>query len=70
METVLESVKLAFFVYGLAAGLSLVIAWLIKMIFVAVQFQKARAEARNGGGSGPDGEAPGGEEAPAAKGSS
>ncbi len=49
METVMDSVKFMFFVYGLAAVLSLIIAWIIKMIFAAVQFQKARAEARNGG---------------------
>lgn len=48
METVSGSIELAFFVYGLAAALSLVIAWIIKMIFVAVQAQKARAEAKNG----------------------
>jgi hypothetical protein len=51
METVLGSIKLAFFVYGLAAVLSLVIAWIIKMIFVAVQAQKARAEAKKGADS-------------------
>ena len=37
METVSDAVKFMFFVYGLAAVLSLVIAWIIKMIFVAVQ---------------------------------
>ena len=57
METELGSVKLMFFVYGLAAVLSLIIAWIIKMIFAAVQFQKARAEARIGGAPETDSEA-------------
>ena len=68
METVMDSVKFMFFVYGLAAVLSLIIAWIIKMIFVAVQYQKARAEARKGGAPESDSEAAG-DEKPAAEGS-
>jgi hypothetical protein len=35
------------FVYGLAAVVSLLVAWIIKLIFTGVQMQKARAEARS-----------------------
>ena len=68
METELGSVKLMFFVYGLAAVLSLIIAWIIKIIFAAVQYQKSRAEARNGGAPETDSEAAG-DETPATEGS-
>jgi len=34
------------FVYALAAAVSLLVAWGIKLIFAGVQMQKARAEAR------------------------
>ncbi|MAF47527.1 MAG: hypothetical protein QGH73_01135 [Rhodospirillales bacterium] len=53
METVWGAVKLMFFVYALAAAISLIIAWIIKMIFAAVQAQKVRAEARNGAAADP-----------------
>ncbi|MFP6733168.1 MAG: hypothetical protein VB959_04945 [Rhodospirillales bacterium] len=68
METVSDAVKFMFFVYGLAAVLSLVIAWIIKMIFVAVQYRKARAEARNGSAPDTDSEAAG-DDKPARQGS-
>ena len=68
METVSDAVKFMFFVYGLAAVLSLIIAWIIKMIFAAVQFQKARAEARNCGAPETDSEAASGDK-PATEGS-
>ena len=48
MEYFLGSVKLMFFVYALAAVVSLAMAWLIKLIFVVIQKQKKRADARNG----------------------
>ncbi len=35
------------FIYGLAAVVSLAVAWMIKLIFTAIQMQKARAEARS-----------------------
>ena len=47
MEYFLGSVKLMFFVYALAAVISLIMAWVIKLIFVAIQAQKNRADARN-----------------------
>ncbi|NQV55258.1 MAG: hypothetical protein HQ503_05310 [Rhodospirillales bacterium] len=43
METLSESIKLMFFVYALAAAISLVIAWIIKLIFAGIQMRKARA---------------------------
>ena len=48
MESFADSVKLMFFVYALAAGLSLVIAWIIKIIFAAVKYQKARTRGSGG----------------------
>ena len=47
IETIWDSVKLALFVYALAAVVSLAVAWGIKLIFAGVQMQKARAEARS-----------------------
>ena len=47
MEAVWGAVKLMFFIYGLAAVLSLIVAWILKILFAAVQAQKARAVARN-----------------------
>ena len=55
MESFPDAVKLMFFVYVLAAGLSLVIAWIIKTIFVVVQYQKARTG--DSGGNSDGGEA-------------
>jgi len=46
VETVLGSVKLMLFVYALAAVISLIMAWTIKYIFVAIRAQKNRADAR------------------------
>lgn len=48
MESFPDAVKLMFFVYALAAGLSLAIAWIIKIIFAAVQYQKARSRGSDG----------------------
>lgn len=45
MEAVWGSVKLMFFIYGLAAVLSLIVAWILKLLFAVVQAQKARAAA-------------------------
>ncbi len=49
MEAVWGAFKLMFFIYGLAAVLSLIVAWILKMLFAAVQAQKARATAADGG---------------------
>ena len=48
MESLSESIKLMFFVYALAAAVSLTVAWILKLIFAGVQRQKAGAEARIG----------------------
>jgi hypothetical protein len=44
MESVGGSIKLMFFVYALAAAISLITAWMIKYIFVVIRMQKKRAE--------------------------
>lgn len=46
MEYFLDSVKIMFFVYALAAIISLAMAWMIKLIFAGVQKHNARAERR------------------------
>ncbi len=46
MEKFWESVELMFFVYALAAVVAFAMAGLIKLIFVVIQKNKARAEAR------------------------
>ena len=47
MEYFWGSVKIMLFVYALAAVISLIMAWMIKLIFVGIQRQKNRADARN-----------------------
>ena len=47
-ESFFGSVKLMVFVYALAATISFVVAWVIKLIFAGIQKQKAGADARNG----------------------
>ena len=44
IETFWEAVKLMAFVYALAAVVSLMVAWVIKLVFSGIQMQKARAE--------------------------
>ena len=56
MEAVWSAVKLMFFVYGLAAVLSLIVAWILKLLFAAVQAQKARATTGDGGDAGAGGD--------------
>ncbi len=48
MESILGSIKLMLFIYALAAVISLATAWMIKYIFVVIQMQKKRADARKG----------------------
>ena len=45
IETFWDSVKLMLFIYALAAVVSLIVAWIIKLVFSGIQMQKARAEA-------------------------
>ncbi len=46
MESFWGSVELMVFVYALAAVVSFLVAWVIKLIFAGIKMQKARAEAR------------------------
>ena len=48
MEYFWGSVKLMLFVYALAAVVSLIMAWVMRLIFVGIRAQKNRADARNG----------------------
>jgi len=48
MEYFWGSVKLMLFVYALAAVVSFIMAWIIRLIFVGIKAQKAHADARNG----------------------
>jgi len=48
MEYFWGSVKLMFFIYALAAVISLIMAWIIRFIFVGIRMQKNHADARNG----------------------
>ena len=47
MESFWGSVKLMLFIYALAAAISLITAWVIKYIFVAIRMHKNRADARS-----------------------
>ena len=47
MESFGGSVKLMLFIYALAAVISLIIAWMIKYLFVVIRMQSNRAERRN-----------------------
>ena len=46
MEFFGGSVKLMLFIYALAAVISLIIAWLMKYLFVVIRMQSNRAEKR------------------------
>lgn len=46
METFWGSVKLMLFIYALAAAIALIIAWMIKYLFVVIRMQSNRAERR------------------------
>jgi hypothetical protein len=45
MENVWDATKLMFIVYGMAAVVSFLVAWVIKLTFVAIRMQGARAKA-------------------------
>jgi len=45
METFWGSIQLMFIIYALAAVISLATAWIIKLIFFAIQLRKKRAPA-------------------------
>lgn len=46
MESFGGSVKLMLFIYALAATIALIIAWMIKYLFVVIRMQSNRAERR------------------------
>jgi hypothetical protein len=46
MEYFWGSVKLTLVVYALGAVISLLVAWIIKLIFSSIKLQKARADRR------------------------
>jgi hypothetical protein len=46
MESFWGSVNLMLFIYALAAVISLIMAWIIKYIFVGIRMQNNRADAR------------------------
>lgn len=52
MEYFWGSVKLMLFVYALAAVVSFIMAWIIRLIFFGIKAQKARADGRNGAKAG------------------
>ena len=45
MENFWESVNLMLFVYALAAGVSLAVAWIIKVLFKVIRLKETRAAA-------------------------
>jgi hypothetical protein len=47
MESFWGAVKLMFFIYALAAVISLIMAWVMKYLFRGIQMHKSRADARN-----------------------
>jgi hypothetical protein len=46
MESFWGSVELMVFIYALAAVVSYLVAWIIKLLYSAIEKNKARAEAR------------------------
>jgi len=53
MESVWGSVKLMLFIYALAAVISLMMAWVIKYIFVGIRMRNDRVDARKAAKAGP-----------------
>jgi hypothetical protein len=45
MENVWDATKLMLIVYGMAAVVSFLVAWIIKLTFVAIRMQGGRAKA-------------------------
>ena len=46
MENFWDSVEIMVFVYALAAVVSYTVAWILKLLYAAIEKNKARAEAR------------------------
>lgn len=45
MENVWDATKLMFIIYGMAAVVSFLVAWVIKLTFAAIRMQGARSAA-------------------------
>lgn len=43
MENVWDATKLMFIIYGMAAAVSFLVAWVIKLTFAAIRFHGARS---------------------------
>ncbi len=55
MESFWGSVELMVFIYALAAVVSYLVAWVLKLLYIVIEKNKARAEARAQAASVPDG---------------
>lgn len=45
MENVWDATKLMLIIYGMAAVISMLVAWVIKLTFIAIRFHGARSAA-------------------------
>ena len=55
MESFWDSVEIMVFVYALAAVVSYMVAWILKLLYAAIEKNKARAEARAQAANAPEG---------------
>ena len=55
MESFWDSVEIMVFVYALAAVVSYMVAWILKLLYAAIEKNKARAEARAQAATAPEG---------------
>jgi hypothetical protein len=55
MESFWDSVELMVFVYALAAVVSYMVAWILKLLYAAIEKNKARVEARAQAATAPEG---------------
>ncbi len=55
MESFWDSVEIMVFVYALAAVVSYMVAWILKLLYAAIEKNKARAEARARAATAPEG---------------
>ncbi len=55
MESFWGSVELMVFIYALAAVVSYLVAWVIKLLYNAIEKNRARAEARAQAAAAPEG---------------
>lgn len=57
MENVWSAMKLMLVVYAVGAVVSLLVAWIIKMIYVGIRHRSRRGAPDSRAGAGPDGSA-------------